>query len=119
MTRETELNIKKLEQELEERKAVLLSRLRVKADDDSDEAINPDRADLAQDYFLQDRRRALMDRLEDSLEQVTGALERIETGEYGKCQHCGQQISPARLEALPYAELCIDCQEKRETGGST
>jgi RNA polymerase-binding protein DksA len=114
VAREEELNLEELTQELEERRAVLLSRLRVKGDDDLDEAENPDRADLAQDYFLQDRRTALNDRLEGTLEQVEAALERIQAGVYGKCQHCGKDISPGRLHVLPYADLCVECKQKQE-----
>jgi RNA polymerase-binding protein DksA len=43
------------------------------------------------------------------LQQVRTAIKRIETGEYGICAKCGDPISPARLDALPYATLCIRC----------
>lgn len=43
------------------------------------------------------------------LQQVRTAIKRIETGEYGSCAKCGDPISPARLDALPYATLCIRC----------
>ena len=49
-------------------------------------------------------------------ELVEGALERIEAGTYGTCQRCGKPISEERLEALPYAELCIDCKRAVERG---
>jgi DnaK suppressor protein len=50
--------------------------------------------------------------LEDQLAEVNKALERIEEGTYGICTNCGKNILPERLEALPYAELCIDCQRQ-------
>lgn len=107
------LNLDEITRELKERRAALLSRLEVKGGD-STKAANPDRADLAQAYFLRDRRMALAERIEVTLEQVESALERIETGMYGNCQRCGKNIATARLQALPYAELCIMCQSELE-----
>lgn len=109
-----ELDLKQLEQTLKEMRAVLMARLRVKAKANSTAVVNPDRTDLAQDYFLQDRRVALVDSMEDTLERVERALESINTGVYGKCERCGNDISASRLEALPYVNLCIGCQEKEE-----
>jgi len=45
---------------------------------------------------------------------VTGALDRIENGEYGTCQSCEEPIGERRLRAIPWAEYCIRCQEKLE-----
>lgn len=42
------------------------------------------------------------------------ALLRIDRNEYGKCQECGKDISPERLEAVPHARLCIKCKEEEE-----
>lgn len=46
---------------------------------------------------------------EQILEQVEGALERIEQGSYGRCQRCGKPISDERLEAIPYTPFCVAC----------
>jgi DnaK suppressor protein len=46
------------------------------------------------------------------LASVERALARIEAGAYGVCTRCGERIAPARLRALPAAELCIRCAEK-------
>lgn len=48
------------------------------------------------------------------VEQIEAALERIDEGEYGICIECGDWIRPARLEVMPYAIRCRDCQEKIE-----
>jgi len=48
------------------------------------------------------------------VEQITGALNRIARGTYGTCSGCGRQIAPARLEALPHAATCIECQSHAE-----
>ena len=49
-----EVDLGQLEERLEEKRAVLLSRVRIESDTDSSDVINPDRSDRAQDYFLQD-----------------------------------------------------------------
>ncbi|MEV5072592.1 TraR/DksA C4-type zinc finger protein [Microbacterium sp. LMI12-1-1.1] len=49
-----------------------------------------------------------------AIEQITAALNRIAQGTYGRCTRCGRQIASARLEVLPYAAACIDCQSHAE-----
>ena len=57
------------------------------------------------------------DEVLDTLDEVTlaevaalrHAVERIDNGTYGRCQHCGEEISAARLEALPAAATCVRC----------
>ena len=48
------------------------------------------------------------------LKAIEAAIERIESGEYGQCQECLDLISDKRLEAVPAAELCISCKDKKE-----
>lgn len=48
--------------------------------------------------------------LRDELEAVDGALDRIHAGTYGQCSHCGHQINVERLQAVPFASLCVRCQ---------
>jgi DnaK suppressor protein len=50
------------------------------------------------------------------LAAIDQALARIEAGTYGVCVNCGAQIAPERLEAMPWATLCIDCKRKEERG---
>ncbi|WP_194397586.1 TraR/DksA family transcriptional regulator [Microbacterium atlanticum] len=45
-----------------------------------------------------------------AIEQISAALNRITQGTYGRCTRCGREIAPARLEVLPYAAACIECQ---------
>jgi RNA polymerase-binding transcription factor DksA len=58
------------------------------------------------------------DTLEENSEQVlaevNAALKRIDEGSYGTCAACGQEIAPERLEARPWAALCIDDARKAE-----
>jgi RNA polymerase-binding protein DksA len=48
------------------------------------------------------------------LTAIDAALARIDQGTYGRCARCGRPISPERLEARPWASLCIDCQREEE-----
>src|SRR5438046_8904419 len=50
------------------------------------------------------------------LQMVEGALSRIREGSFGECISCGKDISPKRLEAVPWTRHCIECQEKLENG---
>jgi DnaK suppressor protein len=51
------------------------------------------------------------------LASIESALERMRDGTYGKCEACGAVIPLARLQALPYAVLCIQCQQEAEEHG--
>ena len=44
------------------------------------------------------------------VEQITAALNRLDAGTYGRCTRCGGPIALARLEVLPHAAACIECQ---------
>jgi len=50
------------------------------------------------------------------LQKIEDALDRIEKGEYGECSICEEAIGLKRLEAVPWATLCIKCQELQEQG---
>jgi DnaK suppressor protein len=52
-----------------------------------------------------------LDRESHLLRNVRAALQRIDEGSYGTCLHCEEDISPRRLEAVPWAAYCIRCQE--------
>jgi len=58
----------------------------------------------------------LGDNAEQVLSEIDAALTRIEEGTYGICVNCGDEIPPERLEANPWASLCIDCKRKAEGG---
>jgi DnaK suppressor protein len=58
----------------------------------------------------------LGDNAEQVISEIDAALQRIEDGTYGVCASCGREIPPARLEANPWASLCIDCKRKAEGG---
>jgi RNA polymerase-binding transcription factor DksA len=66
-------------------------------------------AAAASQVFEQQRDLALRDRATQQLELVDGALARLHAGTFGQCLHCANPIASERLEALPWAPLCIDC----------
>jgi RNA polymerase-binding protein DksA len=67
-------------------------------------------AAAASQVFARQRDLALRDRADHQLVLVTEALDRLDAGTFGTCVRCGQPIAPDRLEALPWAARCIDCQ---------
>jgi DnaK suppressor protein len=73
-------------------------------------------ADLGSDNFEQEFTLSLMENEEETLDLIELALERIEDGSYGSCDECGAKIPKARLNALPYAPLCVKCAGQMERG---
>ena len=69
-------------------------------------------ADDATEAYEQAKELALHQNAKQLLTQVTVALERFDQGTYGLCERCNAEIDPARLEALPYATLCLHCQQR-------
>ena len=67
-------------------------------------------AAAASQVFAQQRDLALRDRAETQLALVDDALARFDNGTFGRCVRCGEAIAPDRLDALPWAARCIDCQ---------
>lgn len=72
-------------------------------------------ADLGTDNFEQENTLQLLKNEENLLEEIDAALARLEKGTFGKCEECGQGITPkARLKELPYTRYCLDCAKKRD-----
>ena len=69
-------------------------------------------ADSAQSTAERNKVLAVIERLRENLHDVNVALGKIEKGTYGVCERCGEPISPERLEAIPYARLCMKCKQK-------
>lgn len=55
-----------------------------------------------------------LDRESNLLRNVRSALRRIDEGTFGVCLHCEEEISPKRLNAVPWAPYCIHCQEQAD-----
>jgi len=62
--------------------------------------------------FEQQRDLAMRARERTQLREVEAALAALDAGTYGTCRNCGKPIAAARLEAIPWAQLCIDCAGK-------
>lgn len=71
-------------------------------------------ADVGTEVFEQARDVSLARQLQRSLEDVERALGKFDDGTYGICETCGTIIELARLEALPSARMCMQCQSRRE-----
>lgn len=107
---------------LDERKRVLAA-LQNLQDDHSGTLSDEAGEETAYDNHLADTATETYDReLDYTLEENSGhvlaeidaALKRIDDGTYGICTNKGEQIPVERLEARPWATLCIDCQRERE-----
>lgn len=74
---------------------------------------DPNFADSSQVTAERGEAEALAMKLRETLDEVDHALEKIDGGEFGRCERCGNPIAPARLEAMPTARFCMDCASKR------
>jgi DnaK suppressor protein len=71
-----------------------------------------DEGAMATSNFATDLAIVTMERERRELDEIESALERIKTGEYGVCEACGSTIRRPRLQALPWARLCLACAEQ-------
>ena len=71
-------------------------------------------ADIGSDNFNRDMGLALMTEEGQRIQAIQEAIGRLKDGTYGICTDCEKKIQPARLDALPYARLCISCKSERE-----
>ena len=107
---------------LEERERVLIQLGRIEesitaASEDqegSKQSYSNHLADLGTDYMEKEKNFYYASQEGHYLRSLDNALERMERGEYGKCEECSCLISPKRLEAVPGAKLCIECKSKSE-----
>jgi RNA polymerase-binding transcription factor len=115
--------------ELESRRSELLSLrerlLRSAQDIVEDDTDDGELNSAAGDQHLADHASDILDReVDESLEEnaelivreIDEALVRIEAGTYGTCERCGQPIPEERLDAVPYAVLCVPCRRTEERG---
>ncbi|MCA9399795.1 MAG: TraR/DksA C4-type zinc finger protein [Candidatus Omnitrophica bacterium] len=71
-------------------------------------------ADVATDMYDKEFTMGLASKDREILQKIEEALKRIDDGTYGICLEKGEAINKARLEAIPYAEYCLTCQEELE-----
>jgi DnaK suppressor protein len=73
--------------------------------------------ELATEIIEVEKELILEKRVRDKLAEVERALHKFDQGTYDLCDICGQPIEPARLEALPQANLCLSCKARRAKNG--
>ena len=108
-----------LKKMLEERRRELMNdvqgRIRdVRADGNKDRDVL-DQGESSEVDIQEDIEFALIQMKAETLNKIDAALRRLDEGTYGDCFECGDEISEARLRALPFAVRCKDCEEARET----
>jgi DnaK suppressor protein len=88
----------------------------LKAGQESADDGTEDIVDRANNAYNRELMFSLSDAERTTLLQIENALLRMDEGAYGRCANCGQTINVLRLEAVPWARFCIDCQELAEKG---
>ena len=71
-------------------------------------------ADIGSESFAQEFSLELLQRDEATLAEIDEALDRVQAGTFGLCESCEEPIPKARLNAVPHARFCVDCQRKNE-----
>lgn len=107
--------LKEFEKRLVEKRKGLLTGVRTRnATRFETESGTLDLADQAASSYTKEFLLSLGDAERRLLRQVDAALEKIRLNTYGTCEKCGEEIAVKRLEALPFAECCIACQQEEE-----
>ncbi|MDR2552798.1 MAG: TraR/DksA family transcriptional regulator [Treponema sp.] len=110
-------NIERMKQSLQGLKSEIISNLVASNKDFKEivEGMDPkDLADVASDDIDRKMIEALGSQELKRLKLIDSALTRIEQGKYGLCIKCGKRIPQDRLEAIPYALMCIECKSAEE-----
>lgn len=111
----SKLNLKDLKKRLTDERALLIEKL--KGNDLSvDDTETPDPVDLAVRNYSKNVMLAVSENESRQLTEVDEALLRIDDEEYGNCLNCEKPINPKRLQAIPWARFCLECQELQEQG---
>lgn len=95
----------------------LLARIReFRRDQEQEKLTEPsDYMDIARSQADVETHASLIERSEDLLKAIDTASSRLEEGRYGTCEGCGNDIPLKRLDALPFAIYCVECQKEKET----
>ncbi len=110
-----EINLEEIKEKLIAERELLIEKL--KGNDLSvDASETPDPVDLAVRNYSKNVMLAVSENESRQLLLINEALERIADDEYGVCQNCEQDINPKRLNAVPWARYCLNCQELLEQG---
>jgi DnaK suppressor protein len=113
-TRYNELK-KMLDNRRRELVAEVQGRMRDVRNEGSKERDVLDQGESSEVDIQEDIELALIQMKSETLNKIDAALRRLNDGSYGDCFECGDEISEARLRALPFAVRCKECEEARET----
>ena len=83
---------------------------------EADGEATQDVADKASNSYTKEFLFSLSNNEREQLQQIDEALERMREGGFGICAACQQAMNMKRVEAVPWARLCLSCQEKQESG---
>ena len=111
----TEINIDNIKENLLAERDALSTKLNGN-DLSVDDTETPDPVDLAVQNYSKNVLLAVSENDSRQLTMIDEALQRIEDEEYGNCLNCGNDIMPKRLQAVPWARYCLNCQELVEKG---
>ena len=81
-----------------------------------DDSETPDPVDLAVRNYSKNVMLAVSENESRQLALIDEAIRRVDDKEYGECQNCGKEVNPKRLNAIPWARYCLECQELVEQG---
>jgi DnaK suppressor protein len=111
-------NFEALRKRLETQRDEILSMYKqdLRAGQESADDGTEDIVDRANNAYNRELMFSLSDTERNTLLQIENALKRMDEGSYGRCANCGKNIALPRLEALPWARFCVDCQELAEKG---
>ena len=88
--------------------------LRSRAEGSEASAFGMHQADAGSDAYDRDFALSLLSQEQDALYEIDEAIKRIDAGTYGACEMSGKPIPHARLEAIPFARLTVECQSQIE-----
>ncbi len=111
----SKLNLEKVKDKLVAERESLLTKLSGN-DLSVDASETPDPVDLAVRNYSKNVMLAVSENESRQVVLINEALERIGDKEYGACQNCENPINPKRLDAVPWARYCLNCQEMVEQG---
>jgi RNA polymerase-binding protein DksA len=106
---ELDAEVQRLRGEIFASESDLADRLR-----DGGDSAGDDQADAGTKTFEREHEMSLANNARDLLQQTEHAIDRIDSGTYGRCENCGNPIGKLRLQANPRATLCVSCKQREE-----
>ena len=108
--------MEEIKQKLQEEKKQILMELQTQRafnQDDSRKDVG-DEVDSSVNEQARELSLLMRDRNRERLEAIEEAIQRMQTGDYGFCEECGDSIPKRRLIAMPLARMCVNCQQDQE-----